>query len=155
MGESHPVLEYAYSRTHKLSSLVQASTGSFAEYISVPWNKVIPIPSSISLRDASALVTQGLTALTFVTEAHNVQAGETILIHTVAGGLGLIFAQLAKARGATVIGTTSSVEKAGFAKKHGADHVIIYTQEDTVKRVLEITGGEGVHAIFDGVGKDT
>ena len=76
-------------------------------------------------------------------------------MHTVAGGLGLLFAQLIKARGATVIGTTSSREKAEVAKRHGADHVVLYKEEDTVKKVLEITRGEGVHAVFDGVGKDT
>ena len=81
--------------------------------------------------------------------------GDTVLVHTVAGGLGLLFAQLIKARGATVIGTTSTPEKAAIAKAHGADHVILYKQEDTVQRVLELTNGEGVHAIFDGVGKDT
>ena len=83
------------------------------------------------------------------------RSGDVILVHTVAGGLGLLFAQLIKARGATVIGTTSTPEKAAIAKAHGADHVILYKQEDTVQRVLELTNGEGVHAIFDGVGKDT
>ena len=90
-----------------------------------------------------------------MTEAYNVQKGDVVLVHTVAGGLGLIFAQLIKARGATVIGTTSTPEKAALAKAHGADHVILYTKEDVVQRVLELTNGEGVHAIFDGVGKDT
>ena len=88
-------------------------------------------------------------------EAYNVQKGDIILIHTVAGGLGLLFCQFAKSRGATVIGTTSTEEKAALAKENGADHVIIYKKEDTVQRVLEITNGEGVHAVFDGVGKDT
>lgn len=97
----------------------------------------------------------GLTALTFVEEAHKVKKGEVILVHTVAGGLGLLFAQLIKARGATVIGTTSTPEKAAIARAHGADHVILYPTEDTAQRVLEITNGEGVHAVFDGVGKDT
>jgi NADPH:quinone reductase-like Zn-dependent oxidoreductase len=78
-----------------------------------------------------------------------------ILVHTVAGGLGLILCQLIKARGATVIGTTSTPEKAALAKKYGADHVILYKEENTVERVLQITNGEGVHGIFDGVGKDT
>lgn len=133
----------------------QGSVGTFAEYISVPWSRAFALPSSISLRDGAALFIQGLTALTFSTESHNIQSGETVLIHAIAGGLGLIFSQIAKARGATVIGTTSSPEKAELAKKYGADHVILYTQEDTVKRVLEITNGEGVHAVFDGVGKDT
>lgn len=89
-----------------------------------------------------------------MTEAYNVQKGDIVLIHTVAGGLGLLFCQLAKHRGATVIGTTSTPEKAKFAKDHGADHVILYRSENTVKRVLEIVP-EGVHAVFDGVGKDT
>lgn len=91
----------------------------------------------------------------FFEEAYKVEKGDTILVHTVAGGLGLLFAQLGKARGATVIGTTSTQAKADLAKQHGADHVILYPVEDTVKRVLEITGGVGVNAIFDGVGKDT
>lgn len=78
-----------------------------------------------------------------------------ILIHTVAGGLGLLMLQLAKHIGATVIGTTSTQAKADLAKAHGADHVILYPVENTVDRVLEITKGEGVHAVFDGVGKDT
>ncbi|KLO09276.1 NAD(P)-binding protein [Schizopora paradoxa] len=129
--------------------------GSLAEYISVPWHQVHPLSPSIDLLSASAALLQGLTALTFMCEAHNVQKGETILIHTVAGGLGLILAQIAHARGAIVIGTTSSQEKAELAKKHGVDHVVLYTREDTVRRVLELTNGEGVNAVFDGVGKDT
>lgn len=76
-------------------------------------------------------------------------------MHTVAGGLGLLLAQVAKSRGATVIGTTSTREKANLARKYGANHVILYKEEDVVKRVLELTGGKGVHAAFDGVGKDT
>ncbi|KAI0635278.1 NAD-P-binding protein [Trametes polyzona] len=129
--------------------------GAFAEYVSVPWAKAYVLPEGLSTRTAAAGLTQGATALTFVTEAYNVQKGDIILVHTVAGGLGLLFAQLIKARGATVIGTTSTPEKAAIAKEAGADHVILYTKEDTVQRVLELTNGEGVHAIFDGVGKDT
>ncbi len=82
-------------------------------------------------------------------------AGDTVLIHTVAGGVGILLAQLAKSRGATVIGTTSTAHKAEIAKANGADHVILYRSEDVAARVLEITGGKGVHAIFDGVGKNT
>ena len=78
-----------------------------------------------------------------------------MLVHTVAGGFGLLLAQLAKRAGATVIGTTSTPEKAALAKQHGADHVILYTRENVVERVLELTGGEGVHVVYDGVGKDT
>ncbi|KAH0837901.1 hypothetical protein J3R83DRAFT_6131 [Lanmaoa asiatica] len=131
------------------------TSGAHAEYISIPWKTVYPVPDTISTRTAVSALLQGLTAISFMEEAYNVQKGDIILIHTVAGGLGLLFSQLAKSRGATVIGTTSTEEKAAIAKQNGADHVIIYKKENTVQRVLEITNGEGVHAVFDGVGKDT
>ncbi|GBE77245.1 NAD-P-binding protein [Sparassis latifolia] len=129
--------------------------GVHGEYASVPWAKVYSVPESVSLKTAAAALLQGLTALTFVTEAYNVKKGDYVFIHTIAGGLGLIFSQLAKQRGAIVIGTTSTPEKAAVAKAHGADHVILYPTENTVERVLEITNGEGVHVVYDGVGKDT
>ncbi|CAL1709099.1 unnamed protein product [Somion occarium] len=129
--------------------------GAYAQYITVPWNDVFPIPGKVSLALAGAVTTQGATALTFVEEAYKVKPGDTILVHTVAGGLGLLLTQLVKLRGATVIGTTSTPAKAELAKANGADHVILYKTEDVAQRVLEITGGEGVHGIFDGVGKDT
>lgn len=113
------------------------------------------LPDSISTREGAAGLLQGLTALTFVKEAYQVKKGDSILVHTAAGGLGSLLAQLARRAGATVIGTTSTFEKAKFAKEIGVDHVILYTQEDTVTRVLELTNGEGVDAIFDGVGKTT
>lgn len=90
-----------------------------------------------------------------MTEAYNVQPNDWVLVHTAAGGLGLIFCQIASSRGARVIGTTSTKEKAELAKANGAAHVILYPTEDTVKRVLEITSGQGVNVIYDGVGKDT
>jgi len=129
--------------------------GTHATYISVPWKNVYPVPESISNQVAAAALLQGLTAVSFYEEAYKVKKGDTILVHTVAGGLGLLFAQLGKRTGATVIGTTSSREKAELAKENGADHVILYPVEDTVQRVLELTNGEGVDAVFDGVGKDT
>ncbi|KDQ63083.1 hypothetical protein JAAARDRAFT_29081 [Jaapia argillacea MUCL 33604] len=129
--------------------------GVHAEFVSVPWIKTYPIPAAVSSRVAAGSLLQGLTAITFLNEAYNIQQGDKILVHTVAGGLGLILAQYAKYRGATVIGTTSTKEKAELAKAHGADHVILYKDEDVVAKVLELTGGEGVEAIFDGVGKDT
>ncbi|KAF9446130.1 NAD(P)-binding protein [Macrolepiota fuliginosa MF-IS2] len=129
--------------------------GSHATYISVPWKFAYPLPDSVPARLGAASMLQGLTATTFFEEAYKVKKGDTILIHTVAGGLGLLFAQLGRRIGATIIGTTSTPEKAELAKAHGADHVILYTKEDTVQRVLELTNGEGVDAIFDGVGKTT
>ncbi|KDR85579.1 hypothetical protein GALMADRAFT_53695 [Galerina marginata CBS 339.88] len=129
--------------------------GTHATYISVPWKCVYPVPDSISTEVAAAALLQGLTAVSFFEEAYKVKKGDTILVHTVAGGLGLLFAQLGRKIGATVIGTTSSPAKAAIAKENGADHVILYPVEDTVQRVLELTNGEGVDAVFDGVGKDT
>ena len=108
----------------------------------------------MSLQDAAATAAQAYTALTFAEEAYNIQKGDVVFIHTVAGGFGLNLTQIAKQRGATVIGSTSTPEKAEIAKENGADHVILYKDEDVVKRVLEITNGEGVHASYDGVGKD-
>lgn len=129
--------------------------GVFAEYVAVPWKLVFSVPSAVSISTAAAGLLQGFTALTFMEEAYNVQKGDIILIHTIAGGLGQLMCQLAKSRGAIVIGTTSTKAKAALAIGLGANHVILYTEEDVVKRVLEITSGEGVHAVFDGVGKDT
>jgi NADPH:quinone reductase-like Zn-dependent oxidoreductase len=135
--------------------VVISHLGAFAEYMAVPWKDVYQIPAGVTTRVAAASFLQGLTATSFMEEAYCVKKDDIILIHTVAGGLGLLMCQLAKYRGATVIGTTSTKAKATLATEHGADHVILYNEEDTVKRVLEITNGEGVHAVFDGVGKDT
>ncbi|KAI0783113.1 NAD-P-binding protein [Abortiporus biennis] len=143
-------------RNFKIGSRVAVySLGVHAQYAVVSWPKVFPVPDSVSLEVAAAALLQGLTAVTLMTESYNVQKGDVILVHTVAGGLGLLFTQYAKSRGAAVIGTTSTPEKAELAKKFGADHVILYTKENTVERVLELTNGEGVHAVYDGVGKDT
>ncbi|KAI0050622.1 NAD-P-binding protein [Auriscalpium vulgare] len=131
-------------------------TGSLKEYVSVPWDgNVFPVPDDIPVRVAAAAILQGITALGQVTEAYDVKKGDTVFIHTIAGGVGLLHAQIAKGRGATVIGTTSTPEKAALAKAHGADHVILYRSENVVERALEITNGEGVDVIYDGVGKDT
>ena len=135
--------------------IVQTYIGVHATYISVPWKAVFPVPSSISTQIASASLLQGITAVSFFEEAYKVKKGDTILVHTVAGGIGLLFAQLGRHLGATVIGTTSTQAKANLAKENGANHVILYPVEDTVKRVLELTNNEGVDAVFDGVGKDT
>lgn len=135
-------------------SFGQKEKGQLGEYSVSLWKKVVPIPDSVSLRDAAATTAQGYTALAFAEEAYEIKPGDIIFIHTVAGGLGMVLTQVAKLRGATVIGTTSTAEKAKIAKENGADHVILYKNEDVVKRVLEITNGEGVHVTYDGVGKD-
>ena len=140
---------------HIENIIVQTFLGIHATYISVPWKSVFPVPSSVSTQVASASLLQGITAVSFFEEAYKVKKGDTILVHTVAGGLGLLFAQLGRHIGATVIGTTSTPAKAHLAKANGANYVILYPVEDTVKRVLELTNNEGVDAVFDGVGKDT
>ncbi|GAA6035547.1 hypothetical protein JCM8097_000309 [Rhodosporidiobolus ruineniae] len=136
--------------------------GSFAEYAIAKADKVVKLPEGFTTRQAATAITQGLTALTFVKEAHEVKKGQFILVQAAAGGLGLLLVQLAKHFGATVIGTTSTAEKAEIAKKAGADHVLLYGEQkwdEIVEQVYKITGGEGidrgVHAVFDGVGKDT
>ncbi|KAJ7597725.1 hypothetical protein C8J56DRAFT_920787 [Mycena floridula] len=129
--------------------------GSHVTYVSIPWLKVFPVPASMSSRVAAACLVSCLTAVSFFEEAYQVKKGDVILIHTVAGSLGLIMCQLAKHVGATVIGTTSTKEKAEIARANGADHVILYPVENTVERVLELTCDIGVDAVFDGVGKDT
>ncbi|KAJ7597728.1 hypothetical protein C8J56DRAFT_920793 [Mycena floridula] len=118
--------------------------GAHASYISLPWSRIYPVPDSVPAKIAAASTLQCLSAVSFFEEAYEVKKGDTLLIHTIAGYIG-----------ATVIGTTSTKEKAELAKAHGADHVILYPVENTVDRVLEITNGAGVEAVFDGVGKDT
>lgn len=135
--------------------------GSFAEYVLADAKRVVRVPEGVSAKQAAAACVQGLTALTFVKEAHQVKKGQYILVQAAAGGLGLLLVQLAKHFGATVIGTTSTEEKAQLARKAGADHVILYGKPDVdvAEEVFKITGGEGidrgVHAAFDGVGKAT
>ena len=143
----------------KLSYILSTQNlrGTNAEYIAIPWDKIYPVPpdSGIDTRTAAAGFVQTTTVLAFMSEAYQVKKGDTVFIHTVAGGFGLIAAQYAKSKGATVIGTTSTDAKAEIARAHGADYVILYTKEDTVQRVSEITNGAGVDVVYDGVGKDT
>ena len=127
-----------------------------AEYTAADWSATTPLPPPLSPRTGAASLVHGLTALALASEAAPVRPSDYVLVHAVAGGLGLWLAQVFKARGAVVIGTTSSAAKAAVARGHGAaDHVILYREEDVAERVREITGGRGVHAIFDGIGRDT
>jgi NADPH2:quinone reductase len=145
-----------YIHRLKGNSYCKDFLGSLKEYVAVDWNTTVyAVPDTIPTRIAAAALGQGLTALAQLTESYSVQKGDIVLVHTVAGGVGLLLAQMAKARGATIIGTTSTPEKAELAKAHGADHVILYKKENTVKRVLELTDEKGVNVIYDGVGKTT
>jgi NADPH2:quinone reductase len=116
---------------------------------------VVKLPRAISESQGAAMMLKGMTACYLLRRTYRVKAGDTILIHAAAGGVGLILCQWAKHLGATVIGTVGTDEKAAYAAAHGCDHPIVYSREDFVARVNEITGGAGVNAVYDAVGKDT
>ncbi len=129
--------------------------GSYCQSRLMPANFVLPLPDDISYETAAAMMVKGMTAQYLIRSCYNVKAGDTILVQAVAGGVGLILCQWAKHLGATVIGTVSTEEKAELARSYGCDHTINYTTEDFAKRVREITDGEGVPVVYDGVGAST
>ena len=129
--------------------------GSYAEARLYPAERAIKLPDGISDRQAGAMMLQGMTVEYLIRRTYTVKAGQTVLLHAAAGGVGLIASQWLKHIGATVIGTAGSPEKMALAKAHGCDHVIDYHKEDVAKRVREITGGKGVPVAYDSVGKDT
>ncbi len=129
--------------------------GSYTEERNMAASSVVKLPDSIGDETAAAMMLQGMTVQYLIRRTHNVQAGETVLFHAAAGGVGLIACQWLKQLGATVIGTVGSDEKAELAKAHGCDHTIVYTRENFVDRVKEITDGAGVPVVYDAVGADT
>ncbi len=129
--------------------------GSYAEYAVVPAVRLVPLPDAIDTRTAAAVLLQGLTAHYLAVSTFPLQPGHTALVHAAAGGLGLLLVQIAKRRGARVIGTTSTAEKATLARQAGADEVILYTQEDFMQRTRDLSGGRGVDVVYDSVGKTT
>jgi NADPH:quinone reductase len=129
--------------------------GAYAERRTVPADRLVKLPKDVRDETAAGMMLKGLTAHYLLHRTYRVGPGDTILVHAAAGGVGLIACQWAKFLGATVIGTVGSDEKAALAKAHGCDHPIVYTREDFVKRVKEITGGNGVPVVYDSVGKDT
>ena len=129
--------------------------GAYAEERNIPVHRLLKLPDTISFETAAAMMLQGLTSAYLLRRTYRVQPGDAVLIHAAAGGVGLIACQWAKALGATVIGTVGSPAKAALAKAHGCDHVIDYTTENFAQRVREITGGEGVPVVYDGVGQTT
>jgi len=129
--------------------------GAYAEARLLPADKVVKIPDGIEDRQAAAMMIKGMTAEYLLFRTYPVKKGDTILIHAAAGGVGLIACQWAKHLGATVIGTVSTDEKAALAKAHGCDHPIIYTRENFVERVKEITGGAMLPVVYDSVGATT
>ncbi|KAI9343196.1 hypothetical protein BDR26DRAFT_1006439 [Obelidium mucronatum] len=130
-----------------------ANTG--AEYALAVQDKAIKLPDTISFEQGAALLTQGLTAQFLVRLAYEVKPGDVVLIHAAAGGTGQLLVQLAKHYGATVIGTTSTAEKAKTVLARGADHVLLYKDQDVKAEVLKITNGKGVQVVYDGIGKAT
>lgn len=129
--------------------------GGYAEERLMPADRLVKLPDSIDYKTGAAMMLQGMTVRYLLRQTYKVGPGTTILLHAAAGGIGLIAGQWAKHLGATVIGTTSSPEKVELAKAHGCTHVINYKTEDFVKRTKELTNGQGVDVVYDGVGKDT
>ncbi len=129
--------------------------GSYAEVRNMAADKVVKLPDSIDNETAAAMMLQGMTVQYLIRSTYRVSAGQTVLFHAAAGGVGLIACQWLKQLGVTVIGTVGSEEKAALAKAHGCDHTILYREENFVDRVREITGGAGVPVVYDSVGADT
>ncbi len=129
--------------------------GAYAEARLMPADRVVKLPDAIDDRQAAAMMLQGMTVQYLTRRTYRVKAGETVLFHAAAGGVGLIACQWLKHLGVTVIGTVGSEEKAEVARAHGCAHTINYRTEDFAQRVRELTGGAGVPVVYDSVGKDT
>jgi NADPH2:quinone reductase len=129
--------------------------GGYAETRLIPADRVVKLPEIIGDEIAAAMMLQGMTVQYLIRKVYPVKAGDTILIHAAAGGVGLILCQWAAALGATVIGTVSTEEKAALAKEHGCHHTILYTHEDFHARVIELTNGVKLPVVYDSIGKDT
>lgn len=129
--------------------------GAYATERIMASSDLIALPDGIAFDTAAAMTMRGLTAAYLLRRIYPLKAGDTVLLHAAAGGVGLIFTQWAKLLGIKVIGTVSSDEKASVARAHGCDEVVIYTREDVVARVKEITGGVGVPVVYDSIGQST
>jgi NADPH2:quinone reductase len=129
--------------------------GSYAEYHLVKATALAPLPKELSFEDGAAVILQGLTAHYLLHEFYPIKRGSTVLVHAAAGGMGLLLVQWLKHLGAVAIGTVSTEEKAKVAREAGADHVILYTNQDFAEEAKKLTGGKGVDYIIDGVGKTT
>jgi NADPH:quinone reductase len=127
--------------------------GSYAQFALAPADRVVPVPDGISDEVAAGVLLQGMTAHYLLHDSYPVRPGDTVLVHAAAGGMGLLLTQLATKLGARVVGTVSTPEKEKLARQAGAVEVVGY--DDATARVRELTGGEGVPAVYDGVGRDT
>jgi NADPH2:quinone reductase len=131
------------------------SLGAYAELARVPANRVMKVPEGLTAKQGAAAMMQGLTAHYLATSTFPLSKGDPCVVHAAAGGVGLLLCQIAKLRGATVIATVSTEEKAALARDAGADHVILYESEPFEAEVKRLTGGVGAKVIYDGVGKTT
>ncbi|MBZ5697730.1 MAG: quinone oxidoreductase [Acidobacteriia bacterium] len=129
--------------------------GANAEYAAVPADRLVRVPEGITQQQAAAAMLQGMTAHYLVYDTYPLKKGETALIHAAAGGVGRLLVQMAKNIGARVLATTGTEDKAKLAREAGADEVIVYSQQDFEAETKRLTGGKGVHVIYDGVGKTT
>lgn len=129
--------------------------GAYAELALIPADRTVTLPGRITFEQAAAAMLQGMTAHYLVFDTCPLQKGDVVIVHAAAGGVGLLLVQTARIRGATVIATVSTVEKADLARNAGAHEIIMYTEKDFVAEVKRLTGGKGVRAVFDSVGKDT
>src|SRR5687767_11025376 len=132
-----------------------SSLGSYAEYAAVPAARLVKVPDALNFEQAAAAMLQGMTAHYLLFSSYKLQTGETALVHAAAGGVGLLLVQMAKKIGARVIATAGSEEKAQLARDAGADECIVYTQIDFETETRRLTKDEGVHVVYDGVGKST
>lgn len=133
----------------------QGVLGAYAEYAVLPADRLVTLPDGVTSHEGAAIMLQGLTAHYLATSAYPLQTDEWCLVHAAAGGVGLLLCQIAKRRGALVIGTTSTPEKAALALGAGADEVILYTRQDFETETRRITGGDGVSVVYDSVGRTT
>jgi NADPH2:quinone reductase len=129
--------------------------GNYAEFTPVPQEQLVPIPHAISFDAAAAVLLQGMTAHCMTHDVFTVTSGQRVLVHAAAGGVGALIVQFARLAGAHVIGTVSSADKAAFARAMGADHVINYREQDFAAIVNALTGDEGVHVVYDAIGRAT
>jgi NADPH2:quinone reductase len=129
--------------------------GAYALERNIPAHRLVRLPDDIEMQAAAAMMLQGMTVRYLLKGCYVVRAGDTILVHAAAGGVGLMACQWAQAMGATVIGTVGSEDKARLAAAHGCDHPILYRSENFVERVRDITAGDGVHAVYDSIGQTT
>jgi len=129
--------------------------GSYAEVNAVPANRLVHVPAGLATKQAAALMLQGITAHYLATSTYSLKPGDTALVHAGAGGVGLLLTQIAKMRGARVIATVSTPEKAALSRAAGADEVILYSEQDVEAEVKRITDGRGVQVVYDSVGQAT